>query len=80
MKMNNLTIFFCIFVIHFTTSTFFLITYTPRGKDTKSLLLAYNLLTTELQKGLYLPLFYWKDWSQLHYLSIMNLFNLHTVR
>ena len=54
---------------------FLLITYIPRGKDTKSLLLAYNLLTTELQKVLYLPLLYCKDWSQLHYLSDMNLFN-----
>ena len=54
---------------------FLLITYIPRGKDTKSLLLAYNLLTTELQKVLYLPLFYCKDWSQLHYLSDMNLFS-----
>jgi hypothetical protein len=46
----------------------------PRGKDTKSLFLVYNLLTTELQKVFYLPLFYCKDWSQLHYLMDMNLF------
>ena len=36
--------------------------------------LVYNLLTTELQKVFYLPLFYCKDWSQLHYLVDMNLF------
>ena len=54
---------------------FLLITYIPRGKDTKSLFLVYNLLTTELQKVFYLPLFYCEDWSQLHYLVDMNLFN-----
>ena len=32
------------------------------------------MLTTELQKVFYLPLFYCKDWSQLHYLVDMNLF------
>ena len=32
----------------------------PRVKDTESLLLAYNLLTTDLQKLLYLHLFYCK--------------------
>ena len=103
MKKNDLTIFFWIFVIHFTKTlsfsrekdsfhsgislqkgaiivpygfkgTFLSITYKPRGKDTKSLFLAYYLLTTELQKLLYLPLFYWKDWSQLHYLADINLF------
>ena len=35
------------------------------------LTLAYNLLTTELQKVLYLLPF----WSQLHYLADMNLFS-----
>ena len=55
-------------------ASFLLITYIPRGKDTKSLFLVYNLLTTELQKVFYLPLFYCKDWSQLHYLVDMNLF------
>jgi hypothetical protein len=39
-------------VIHLLQAPFLLITYIPRGKDTKSLLLAYNLLTTELQKVL----------------------------
>ena len=41
----------------------------PRGKDTKSLFLVYNLLPTELQKVFYLPLFYCKD-----YLVDMNFF------
>jgi hypothetical protein len=36
-------------------------------------------LTTELQKVLYLPLFYCKDWSQLHYLSDMNLFTINPI-
>ena len=104
MKKNDLTIFFWIFVIHFTKTlsfsrekasfhsgislqkgaiivpygfkgTFLSITYKPRGKDTKSLFLVCNLLTTELQKVFYLPLFYCKDWSQLHYLVDMNLFS-----
>ena len=43
---------------------FLLITYIPRGKDTKVYyVLAYNLLKTELEKVLYLLLFYCKDWS-----------------
>ena len=51
------------FFLHFCDSfyyrhLFLLITYIPRGKDTKSVLLAYNLLTTELQKLPHLPLFY----------------------
>ena len=53
MKINDLTIFFCIFVIHFWIGTFLLLTYIPRVKDTESLLLTYNLLTKELQKLLY---------------------------
>ena len=52
--------FYCIFVIHFFGTFFKLLTYTPRVKDTESLLLTYNLLTTELQKVLYLHLLFCK--------------------
>ena len=68
---------FCDSFIHFTKGTFLFITYIPRGKDTKGLVLVYNLLTTELQKVFYLPLFYCKDLSQLNYLLDMNLFRLN---
>ena len=74
MKMNDLTIFFAFLWFILLKAPFLLITYMPRGKDTKSLFLVYNLLTTELQKVFCLPLFYCKDWSQLHYLVDMNLF------
>ena len=49
---------FCIFLIHFTICRhlfYLLCTNIPRGKDTKKLFLARNLLRTELL------LFYWKD-------------------
>ena len=36
----------------------------------------FKLLTTELQKVLYLLIFYCKNWSQLYYLVEMNLFNV----
>ena len=68
LKINDLTFSFSIFVIYQ------LLTYIARGKDTKRLLLVYNLLRTELQKVFYLHLFFCKDWSQLHYLVDMNLF------
>ena len=75
--MNDLTIYFWIHICnsYLNRHIFYQwLIYVPRVKDTESLLLAYNLLTTELQKMLYLHLFYCKDWSQLYYLADMNLF------
>ena len=53
MKMNKWMIWqfcFCIFVIYFRIGTFFTTNlYIPRGKDTESVLLAYNLTSDALK-------------------------------
>jgi hypothetical protein len=58
MNMNDLTVFFSFLRFVLEWAPFLFLTYITRNKDTENLLLAYNLLTTELQKVLFLHLFY----------------------
>ena len=60
-----MTNFFCIFIIKKNTFDLDLKAFIARSKDTESLLLTYNLLTTELKKALYKRLFFRGERSQL---------------
>ena len=59
-----MTIFFYIFIIKKFSFDLDLKAFIARSKDTESLLLTYNLLTTELKKALYKRLFFWGERSQ----------------